>query len=154
MHDFRGSTVEDLNLPPAFSITPETPLEHALELSFERSYSYLPVISSRTRSLLGYLSAEQLQKTFSSPPRPNDDSKKGGLASATVRSFMHRFPKKQAFQKITPDTPLEELEEFFETGHDFAVITDGDRRFVLAVAVPEDLQNFVKRRPSISLGNA
>ncbi|KAK9488024.1 hypothetical protein V1527DRAFT_459164 [Lipomyces starkeyi] len=153
MHDFRGSTVEDLDLPPAFSITPETPLEHALELSFERSYSYLPVISSRSRSLLGYLSAEQLQKTFNSPspPRPKDGDIEAGLATATVRSFMRKFPKKQAFQKITPDTPLEDLERFFDTGHDFAVITDADRRFVLAVAVPEDLQNFVKRRPSISL---
>ncbi|KAK9368401.1 hypothetical protein V1509DRAFT_623956 [Lipomyces kononenkoae] len=155
MHDFRGATVEDLDLPPAFSITPETPLEHALELSFERSYSYLPVISSRSRSLLGYLSAEQVQKTFNSPnpPRPNVSDRGANLSTATVRSFMRKFPKKQAFQKITPDTPLEDLEEFFDSGHDFAVITDTDRRFVLAVAVPEDLQNFVKRRPSISLAD-
>ncbi|KAK9237601.1 hypothetical protein V1525DRAFT_403641 [Lipomyces kononenkoae] len=156
MHDFRGATVEDLDLPPAFSINPETPLEHALELSFERSYSYLPVISSRSRSLLGYLSAEQLQKTFNSPnpPRPKTGDREAGLSTAApVRSFMRKFPKKQAFQKITPDTPLEELEQFFDSGHDFAVITDTDRRFVLAVAVPEDLQNFVKRRPSISLAD-
>lgn len=52
------------------------------------------------------------------------------------------------------DTPLEELEAFFEgteTGgqkQEFAVVTDDDRRFVLGVATRSDLEEFVKRRPA------
>ena len=52
------------------------------------------------------------------------------------------------------DTPLEELEAFFNGGvngkepQDFAVVTDGSRRFVLGVATKGDLEEFVKRRPA------
>lgn len=52
------------------------------------------------------------------------------------------------------ETPLEELEAFFEglgdEGHkqEFAVVTDQDRRFVLGVATREDLEKFVKSRPA------
>ena len=51
------------------------------------------------------------------------------------------------------DTPLEELEAFFNGGvngngpQDFAVVTDVNRRFVLGVATKADLEEFVKRRP-------
>ena len=63
------------------------------------------------------------------------------------------------------DTPLEELERFFNgefvTGsregegetqqrerQEFAVVTDASRKFVLGVATREDLEQFVKRRPA------
>ena len=51
------------------------------------------------------------------------------------------------------DTPLEELESFFNGAvsgakQDFAVVTDERRRFVLGVATKSDLEEFVKRRPA------
>lgn len=64
------------------------------------------------------------------------------------------------------DTPLEELERFFDGAvvvagggeggdngerrekQDFAVVTDASRKFVLGVATREDLEQFVKRRPA------
>ncbi|KAK9453881.1 hypothetical protein V1511DRAFT_471843 [Dipodascopsis uninucleata] len=146
MRDYRGATVEDLDLPPAVTITPETALESALELSYEREFSYLPVTTSKTRSLIGYLSAEQLQNL----PNLKELENKYTPDKRIVKHFMHKFTKTREFQMITLDTPLEELEDFFAHGHDFAVVTDSARRFVLGVAVPEDLQNFVKRRPSIA----
>lgn len=59
------------------------------------------------------------------------------------------------YQLITPETPLEELEAFFEGGgaasgaekKEFAVVTDGDRKFVMGVATRGDLEEFVRRRP-------
>lgn len=55
------------------------------------------------------------------------------------------------------ETPLEELEQFFEseTGpngegrekQEFAVVTDASRKFVLGVVTKGDLEEFVKRRP-------
>lgn len=55
-------------------------------------------------------------------------------------------------------TPLEELEEFFESEvggngerrekQEFAVVTDALRKFVLGVATRGDLEEFVKRRPT------
>lgn len=68
---------------------------------------------------------------------------------------MTRFQRKgRQYKIITMDTPLEDLEAFFEgaaTGgqkQDFAVVTDDNRRFVLGVATRGDLEEFVKRRPA------
>lgn len=67
---------------------------------------------------------------------------------------MVRFRRKgRKYALITMETPLEELEGFFEgkvTGkkEEFAVVTDGARRFVLGVATREDLGEFVRRRPA------
>lgn len=69
-----------------------------------------------------------------------------------------RKSKGKKYQVITMDTELWELEGFFEnigdyatgTKQDFAVVTDGGRKFVLGVATRHDLDEFVKRRPSIT----
>lgn len=94
---------------------------------------------------------------------------------------MQRFRRRRrdgVYRVITMETPLEELEAFFDgegtdgtggagegegggTGtegegerkrqqrqkQDFAVVTDGMRRFVLGVVTRADLEEFVKRRP-------
>ena len=60
------------------------------------------------------------------------------------------------YRVITLETGLEELEVFFDGekvgetmqgGQEFAVVTDGERRFVLGVATRADLEEFVRRRP-------
>jgi hypothetical protein len=75
---------------------------------------------------------------------------------------MLRFQRKKGhpYKVITMDTPLEELEQFFngdfttaggggaKEKQDFAVVTDASRKFVLGVATREDLEQFVKRRPA------
>ena len=68
---------------------------------------------------------------------------------------MQKFRRKgNVYKVITMDTPLEELEDFFNGGvdgssaQDFAVVTDEGRRFVLGVATKGDLEEFVKRRPA------
>ena len=67
---------------------------------------------------------------------------------------MMKFQRKgKKYKVITMDTPLEDLEAFFdgsEVGQkqEFAVVTDGQRRFVLGVATKADLEEFVRRRPA------
>ncbi|KAI5842078.1 hypothetical protein BZA05DRAFT_360139 [Tricharina praecox] len=137
---FRGATVEDLDLAPALSITPETTIEAAHALAYERDYSQLTVVNERTRALLGYVDSRTLTvpKFFSSPNRP-------------VSAVMHWFDRRRRakpYSVITPATPLEELQGFFEQGGEqFAVVTDPARRFVLGVATRGDLEEFLKRRP-------
>ena len=112
--------------------------------AYERDYSHLTVVSSDTRALLGYLSIPRLKELL-----------KDGTAvdSDPVEKAMQRFRRKgNIYTVITMDTPLEELEEFFEgivsgTKQDFAVVTDLNRRFVLGVATKWDLEEFVRRRP-------
>jgi len=113
--------------------------------AFEREYTHLTVVSPDDRALVGYLSMPHLKELLKSRKVREDDP---------VQNAMMKFKRKgQTYQVITMETPLEELEAFFEGVHggnkqQFAVVTDPDRRFVLGVATREDLTEFVKRRPA------
>ncbi|KAL8945847.1 MAG: hypothetical protein Q9222_007672 [Ikaeria aurantiellina] len=137
---YRGATVEDLDPPPALSTKPTELISYALMKAFEMDYSHLTVLSEDTRALLGYLNISRLKEML-----------KSGAARETdyVEKAMQKFQRSgKVYKVITMDTPLEELESFFSRGNDFAVVTDGDRRFVLGVATKGDLEEFVKRRPA------
>ncbi|KKY39916.1 putative cystathionine beta-synthase [Diaporthe ampelina] len=143
---YRGAAVEDLQPPAALSLTPSDPISLALEAAFERDYTHLTIVDGQTRSLLGYVSIPALQAQLD-----------GGKVAAgdPISAAMTRFQRRgRKYRVITMDTPLEELEAFFEGAetagqkHEFAVITDDNRRFVLGVATRGDLEEFVKRRPA------
>ena len=140
------ATVEDLDPPSALSLRPSDPVSHALICSYERDYTHLTVVSGENRALLGYLSIPRLKQLL-----------KDGLVqeSDPIEKAMNKFRRKgKAYKVITMDTPLEELEAFFDgkwsqgERQDFAVVTDYSRRFVLGVATRADLEEFVKRRPA------
>lgn len=114
--------------------------------AYERDYTHLTVVSEDTRALLGYLNIPRLKQLLKSGSVKDTD---------LVEMAMQKFRRKGSVYKvITMDTPLEELEAFFNGGvdggspQDFAVVTDGTRRFVLGVATKGDLEEFVKRRPA------
>ncbi|KAI7784065.1 cystathionine beta-synthase [Diaporthe eres] len=143
---YRGAAVEDLQPPAALSLTPSDPISLALEAAFERDYTHLTIVDGQTRSLLGYVSIPNLQAQLDGGKVAAEDS-----ISAAMTRFQRRGRK---YSVITMDTPLEELEAFFEGAQtegqkqEFAVITDDNRRFVLGVATRGDLEEFVKRRPA------
>lgn len=130
------------------SLNPSDSISLALLSAFERDYTHLTIVDSETRALLGYTAIPRLQSLIDSgAAKPNDP----------LKSAMTRFQRKgRKYTVITMETPLEELEKFFrgdkgeEEGwaEDFAVVTDGTRRFVLGVATVGDLEEFVKRRPA------
>jgi CBS domain-containing protein len=149
------ATVEDLDPPPAISVSPDDSISSAQLAAYERDYSHLTVISSKTRALLGYLNIPRL-KTLLREGKVKD--------SDPVKVAMQRFNRRpgNVYHVITMDTPLEDLERFFkgeETGvagttatttqpQEFAIVTDAGRKFVLGVVTEGDLQEFVKRRPA------
>ena len=148
---YRGATIADLDLPPALSTLPSTSLEEAMLTASSHDYSHLTVLSETTRSLLGYLAIARLKSLFESKHLAPSDP-----VSKAMIKFKRGGDKK--YQVITMDTELWELEGFFEdigplaagNKQDFAVVTDVGRKFVLGVATRGDLQEFVRRRPSIS----
>lgn len=118
--------------------------------AYERDYTHLTVIDATKRSLLGYLSIPRLKELLQHGTVKDTD---------TVAVAMQRFNRKRGiYQVITMETPLEELEQFFESEsgpngekrekQQFAVVTDVTRKFVLGVATKSDLEEFVKRRPA------
>ncbi len=144
MESLQLFVVEDLDPPPALSVKPTDPISHALMSGLERDYTHLTVISSENRALLGYISIPRLQRLLKEGRVRDSDS---------VRSAMLKFRRKGTrYKVITTETPLEELQDFFEGGVDgsgtqeFAVVTDASRKFVLGVVTKADLESFVKRR--------
>ena len=140
------ATVEDLDPPSALSVKPTDPISTALMSAYERDYTHLTVVSEDTRALLGYLSIPRLKQSLKEETVREADS---------VEAAMQKFRRKgKIYKVITMNTPLEELESFFNGGvngsgpQDFAVVTDDSRRFVLGVATKGDLAEFVKRRPA------
>lgn len=138
--------MEDLDPPPALSCKPTDPIMIALSNAYERDFTHLTVISEDTRALLGYLNIPRLKESLKNGAVRDNDP---------VEKAMQKFRRKgHVYKVITMDTPLEELEEFFNGGadgkeaQDFAVVTDEGRRFVLGVATRGDLEEFVKRRPA------
>jgi len=116
--------------------------------AFERDYTHLTVISPDNRALLGYLSIPRLKDLLTSGSIQESDP---------VEQAMTKFQRKgRKYRVITMDTPLEDLEAFFEgtledgpdAPQEFAVVTDAERKFVLGVSTRHDLEEFVKRRPT------
>ena len=138
--------MEDLDPPAALSVRPTDSISVALMSAYEREYTHLTVVSEDTRALLGYLSIPRLKQSLKDGTvREND----------LVGQAMLKFKRKgRRYRVITMNTPLEDLEQFFNGGvdgsgpQDFAVVTDENRRFVLGVATKADLEEFVKRRPA------
>lgn len=146
---YRYSAVDDLQLPPALSVTTETPLDDALTMALEREYSQLTVISSHRKKLLGYLDVAAALQKMKSEMLLNE-----GL---TVKDVYTKFDRRKSvgYTVITPDTSLDVLDEFLKD-HDFAIgmasmegtdlVTDEGRKFVLGIATRSDLDEFAKRR--------
>jgi len=134
---YRGAVVEDLQLPPAFALPQGESTSRAMELAYERDFSHIPVLD-KNRKPLGYLDVAALkQKWEAGQLDPNDQ----------VSQHMTKFKRSPStpYTVITPSTPMRELEEFLERNI-FAIVTDFDRKFLLAVATSQDLETFVKRR--------
>ncbi|KAG7122182.1 hypothetical protein HYQ44_003080 [Verticillium longisporum] len=105
---YRGATVQDLDPPAALSLHPSDPISLALLSAFERDYTHLTITDRHTRALLGYLAIPHLQALLDAGKVGPDDE----LAKAMVR-----FQRKgRTYKVITMQTPLEELEAFFEAG--------------------------------------
>lgn len=141
------ATIEDLELPPALSVTSNDPISTALMAAYERDYTHLTVTSPMKRSLQGYLSIPRLKELLQSGTVKESD-----LVSAAMQRFNRKDRK---YTTITTETSLHDLEKFFNgefsegEEQQFAVVTDGERKFVLGVVTNDDLKEFSKRRPSL-----
>jgi CBS domain-containing protein len=113
---YRFSAVDDLQLPPALSVTTETPLDDALTMALEREYSQLTVVSPERRKLLGYLDVPLVVNNLK---EGKYEMKEGGLS---VKDVYTKFDRRKSvgYQVITPDTSLDVLEDFLKE-HKFAI---------------------------------
>lgn len=166
--DYRGATVEDLDIRPAISINPSTPLTRAFEVAFENEFTYLPVIDEERKTLLGVLNMEEVHKKrkgndglepiaknymlwFSQKARANYEKDPSKRTATPLNSKIVK-PKAgngKHYHVLTPLTPLEKLAEFFNAGNYFAIITNGEGSLVYGVVTPEDLTKYEHARPRL-----
>ncbi|KAM5533898.1 hypothetical protein V8D89_012438 [Ganoderma adspersum] len=133
---YRGAVVEDLQLPPAFSLPSDEAISRAIEMAYERDFSHIPVLD-RKRKLLGYIDVAALKSKWEAGEADPSDK---------VEKYMTKFKRTgTTYTVIAPSTPLAELEDFLSRNI-FAIVTDWDRKFVLGVVTSQDLENFVSRR--------
>ncbi|KAI0264749.1 hypothetical protein BC834DRAFT_924578 [Gloeopeniophorella convolvens] len=135
---YRGAVVEDLQLSPAFSLPRTELIARAVELAYDRDFSHIPVLG-KNRTLLGYVDVATLKRKWEAGAVDPTDK------IAACMSRFNRSPRTNPYTLITPLTPLAELERFLQD-HIFALVTDYERKFVLGVATPQDLEAFVSRR--------
>jgi hypothetical protein len=131
---YRFSAVDDLQLPPALSVTTHTPLHRALTLALEREYSQLTVISAERKKLLGYLDVPATIHALETGTLETRAKGKeiggvqggvnGGEGGLSVGDVFTRFDRRKSlgYTVITPDTSLDVLDEFLQQ-HDFAIGT-------------------------------
>ncbi|KAK6460841.1 hypothetical protein DFJ63DRAFT_208389 [Scheffersomyces coipomensis] len=170
VRDYRGATIEDLDVRPAISINPTTPIEDAIEISFEHEFDFLPVIHESNRKLLGVLNVQELKDKaetknnglnpitknymlwFNQKARQNYDlehQENSEPKKTPVYSTIYKPGGTKKYSVLTPLTPLEDLAAFFNSGNYFAIITNGRGDFVYGVATPEDLTKFETSRPKL-----
>ncbi|KAJ2375534.1 hypothetical protein IW150_002499 [Coemansia sp. RSA 2607] len=143
---YRGASVEDLQLPAAVSVSGDDSVGAAVALMAENQFSQVPVTGPQRR-LIGYLTLSAAQNLLDSGVAD---------AKAPVKNFMLKFAGKgratgsarHRYWLITPETPLSELARFFET-HSVAFVTDASRKFCLGIATKQDLIGFLGRRNTL-----
>lgn len=165
--DYRGATIEDLDIRPALLINPFTPLNRAIEVSFENEFSYLPVIHEENKRLLGVLNVEELTRNseklkaagpkattfdhmlwFSQSAKARYSSKES-TKSTPLNSKILKPRAGTKYTVLTPLTPLEDLAAFFNKGSYFAIITNGEGNLVYGVVTPGDLIKYEHARPRL-----
>lgn len=164
--DYRGATVEDLDIKPALSINPTTTLDEAVEIAFENEFTNLPVIHEDNKKLLGILNVESLKNEKSKFLKPivknymlwfhqkarekyESEEREGNKTTTSLSTTIRTPTKGRKYAVITPLTPLEELSKFFNGGNYFAIVTNDVGTFVYGVATPEDLVKYENSRPRL-----
>lgn len=135
MDRFEGVTVASLNLQKAVTITQHETVKHAIEIMHQTGYDQLPVISSHGKAVGLVTLGNLLSRVATGRLNPTDP------VSVDHGLFQYAKRKKDAYQVITPDTPLSSLGDFFEK-NSVAFVTDNNGT-LLSIMTKIDLLHFL-----------
>jgi len=137
---YRGAAVAELNLASPKAIDQDSSLNNALNIMDSNDFDFLPVVDNK--KFVGFVSRNEILAHI--PEETQDDQDKGDVIK--VGEIMHRFAKrKESYHLITPETPLKDLEKFFEK-HAVGFVTDNERIWCLGVVTKLDLTNYLTQR--------
>ncbi|KAI3403485.2 hypothetical protein KGF56_003769 [Candida oxycetoniae] len=166
--DYRGATIEDLNIPHAISINPSSLIRDAIGIGFENEFTYLPVIHEVNKRLLGIINLEQFKDNYPDDklkpqvfhymlwfnPKTkmkyeNEIMKEKKSVDNTPPMTKILKPKGKRYSVLTPFSPLEDLASFFNRGNYFAIVTNDSGNVVYGVVTPQDLMKYEQSRPKL-----
>ncbi|KAI5952341.1 hypothetical protein KGF54_003207 [Candida jiufengensis] len=164
--DYRGATIEDLDLPPAISINPSTSIKDAIQIGFEYDFTFLPIIHEINKKLLGVLNLDEINNNSKingnekvmkymywfnkSTQRKYQNNKEPTTNSTSLKTTILKPNTGKRYSVLTPFSPLEDLASFFNRDNNyFAIITNDEGTFVYGIATPEDLIKYEKSRPKL-----
>jgi len=100
---WEGATVRDLKLPAAITIESNKTLQEALDTMHKGAFDHLPVVENN--GMIGLVTTGSLLTSIARGKAKFGDA---------VSRAMYSSNKKRAFEEITPDTKLFDLQRFFE----------------------------------------
>jgi len=135
---YHGANIASLNLPNAITITATTAVSEALNVMNKGGFDQVPVVDGSKR-MVGLVTTGNLLSKVS----------QGRVqASDSVDKVMFKFNTKRDFKEITPETPLSDLNRFFEfNSAAFVTEREGDIPVVKKVVTKVDLLQFLMKNP-------
>jgi len=113
---WKGATVKDLKLEEPIYVKSTTTCREALETMQKGNFDQVPVLDEK-KKMVGLVSMGSLLSRVTSGRAGKEDP---------VDKAMFKFNTKRNFKEITEETPLAELEKFFEKNA-AAFVTDRDQ---------------------------
>eukprot|EP01134_Creolimax_fragrantissima_P002926 CFRG2926T1 len=136
---WRGAAVEDISLPLVITTTRGNTLKDVIDEMDDNDVDYVPVLNEKKR-LVGLMNRHAIREALS--------TKKASL-SDTVNTHMRTFNNSETYHAIRMDTPLADVEKFFNKQGPHAdcpaFITDYND-WCLGVITKVDLLSFLSRR--------
>jgi len=142
VEQYHGATIKTLNLPNAVTCSIQTTVQEALNLMNKGGFDQVPVVDG-TKRMVGLVTTGNLLSKFSR-----------GVVQATdsVEKVMFTFNTKRNFKEITAETPLSDLNRFFEF-NSAAFVTERENEVpvVKKVVTKVDLLQYLMKNPDLKL---
>jgi len=138
VEQYHGATIKTLNLPNAVTCSIKTNVQEALNLLNRGGFDQLPVVDDSKR-MVGLVTTGNLLSKFGRGLVQSSDS---------VQKVMFTFNTKRNFKEITSETPLSDLNRFFEfNSAAFVTERENDVPVVKKVVTKVDLLQYLIKNP-------
>lgn len=138
VNQWGGSTIADLGLPAAVTITTPATYKEAVDVMTSKGFDQLPVVNDKGVGTGLVSMSSVLSKISKGLVKPGDQLGQG------KGTFQFDQAKKKKYVEITPATPLASLSKFFEL-NSVAFVTDKDHK-ILHVVTKVDLVHFLMKK--------
>jgi cystathionine beta-synthase len=148
-NSFESEQIKSLNLKPIVTVLNTAKVQEVIKILKDNGFDQLPVLSSKNNKLIGLITLSKLLKSISEGEISiNDEVSKIFIDFRKLNNFddVNIFNENKSsvkkFQKITQETSLGELKQFFEKNAS-AIVTDEALKPIHVVTKVDLLEYFI-----------